>query len=80
MVVVDMRPMPSKAIGRKVYLWARNLFRLSKDHRPKTHPNTQRREESKEARDPMKVKDGGVHHNKYDGYCMKQQIRIPNAT
>jgi hypothetical protein len=35
-----MKSMPSKAIGREVYLWARNLSRLSKDHRPKTRLNT----------------------------------------
>jgi hypothetical protein len=27
----------------------------------------------------MKVEDGGVHCNKYDDYCMKQWVRIPNA-
>jgi hypothetical protein len=28
----------------------------------------------------MKVEDGGVHLKKYDGHCMKQQVRIPKAT
>jgi hypothetical protein len=27
----------------------------------------------------MKVEDGGVHHKKYDGYCMKQRVTIPKA-
>ncbi len=27
----------------------------------------------------MKVKDGGVHRNKYNGRCMKQRVRIPKA-
>jgi hypothetical protein len=28
----------------------------------------------------MKVREGGVEHNKYDGYCVQQWINIPNAT
>jgi hypothetical protein len=27
----------------------------------------------------MKVENGGVHHKKYDGYCMKQRVKIPKA-
>jgi hypothetical protein len=40
MVVVDMKPMPPKTIGRNVCLWARGLFGLSKDPKPKRHLNT----------------------------------------
>ncbi len=28
----------------------------------------------------MKMEDGGVHHNKYDGHCMKQWVKIPKTT
>ncbi len=28
----------------------------------------------------MKVKEGGVHHNKYNGHCMKQWAKISKAT
>jgi len=28
----------------------------------------------------MKVEEGGVHHKKYEGHCMKQWIKIPKAT
>jgi hypothetical protein len=45
MVVVNMRLMPLKAIGRKACLHAKNLFGLSKDIGPKRHPNTWKREE-----------------------------------
>jgi hypothetical protein len=34
----------------------------------------------KEIRNSMKVENGGVHRKKYDGRCMKQQVRIPKAT
>jgi hypothetical protein len=40
MVVIDINPMPPKIIGRKAFLWARGLYGLSKDLRPKSHPNT----------------------------------------
>jgi hypothetical protein len=40
MVVIDMNPTPPKVIRRKVSLWARGLYGLSKDLRPKSHPNT----------------------------------------
>jgi hypothetical protein len=36
-------------------------------------------EKSKEIKDFAKVEDGGVHHKRYDGCCMKQQIRIPKS-
>jgi hypothetical protein len=53
MVIIDMRPMPPKAIEKVVYLWARSLFGPSKDLEPKRCPNTWRREGSKETRDSM---------------------------
>jgi hypothetical protein len=28
----------------------------------------------------MKAKDGGVHHKRYNGCCMQQQVRIQKAT
>jgi hypothetical protein len=39
-----------------------------------------RRNQKKLVRDFMKVEEGGVHHNKYDGHCIKQLVRIPKAT
>jgi hypothetical protein len=39
MVDVDMNPTPPKVIGREVCLQVKSLFRLSKDPRPKRHPN-----------------------------------------
>jgi hypothetical protein len=67
MVVVNMSLMPPKVIGRKTCLWAKSPYGLSKDHGPKRHPKIWRKEESKEAKDFMKVEEGGVHHKKYDG-------------
>jgi hypothetical protein len=40
MVVVGIRSMPLKFIGKEVYLRARDPFRLSKDPRFKICPNT----------------------------------------
>jgi hypothetical protein len=80
MVVVNMSSMPSNVIGKETYLWTRNLYRLSKDFGPKRCPNTWRREESKETRESMKVGEGGVHCNRYDGHCMKQWVKIPKVT
>ncbi len=71
MGIISMRLMPPKTIGRKVCLQAKGLFGLSKDSRPKRCPNIWKREESKEVKDFMKVKNGSVHHNKYDGRCTK---------
>jgi hypothetical protein len=28
----------------------------------------------------MKVEEGGVHHKKYEGHCMKQWVKISKAT
>jgi hypothetical protein len=72
MVVVNMRPMLLKAIGRKACLWNRGPFWLLKDLEPKRRPNIWRRKELKEASDFMKVEDEGMHYNIYDGHCMKQ--------
>jgi len=72
MAVVGMKLMPPKAIGRKVCLQAKNLFRLLKNHGPKRRPSIERKEESKETKDFMKVEDGGVHNNRYQGHCTKQ--------
>jgi hypothetical protein len=80
MVVVSMNPMPPKVIGKKNCLCVRGLFGLSKDPGPKRHPNTWRKEESKEVKDSMMVEKGVVHHKKYEGYYMKQWVRIPKAT
>jgi hypothetical protein len=71
MVAVGLSLMPSKVIGRKVFLWVRTLFGLSKDHGPEGHPNISRRKESKEVKDSTKVEEEGVHHKKYDGRCTK---------
>jgi hypothetical protein len=72
MVVVNMNLMQSKVIGKEICLRVKGLSTLSKDHGPKKHPNTWRREESKKIKDSMKVKEEGVNHKKYDGHCMKQ--------
>ncbi len=39
MVDVGMNLMPLKVIRRKVWLQAKGPYRLSKDPRPKRHPN-----------------------------------------
>jgi len=80
MVTVNMSSMSSKVIGKKVCLCARSPFGLSKDPGPKRHPNTWRREESQKKKGFMKVEEGGVHHKKYEGHCMKQWVKIPKAT
>ncbi len=74
-----MSPMPPKVIGKEPCLQVKGPFGLSKDPKPKRCPNTLWKEESKEIRDFLKVEDGGVHRNKYDGHCMKQRIKIPKA-
>jgi hypothetical protein len=68
------------AIGREACLWARISFRLSKDLGLKRYPNIWKSEQFKEIRKFMKVEKGGVHCNRYDGYCMKQCVKIPNVT
>jgi hypothetical protein len=78
MVDVNMSLMPLKVM-KKVCLWTKGLFGLSKYPGPKKRPNVLWKEESKEIRDFMKVEDGGVHYKIYDGCCMKQ-IKIPKAT
>jgi hypothetical protein len=80
MVDVIMSPMPPKVIGRDVCLWAKGHFVLSKDPRPKRHLSILWKKESKEISDFMKVKDGSVHHKRYNGCCTKQWVRIPKAT
>jgi hypothetical protein len=39
-VAINMNLMPSKVIGREVYLWDKGPSRLSKDFGLKRHPNT----------------------------------------
>jgi len=39
-MVVGMSPTPTKITGKEVYLQVRGLFGLSKDPKPKRHPNT----------------------------------------
>ncbi len=79
MVDVDMSLTPPKVIGKEVCLQTKSPFKLLKDPKPKRCPNILWKEESKETRDSMKVENGGVHHKKYDGYCMKQRVKIPKA-
>jgi len=79
MVNVDMSSMPLKVIKREACLWTEGPFGLSKDLKPKGHPNTLWREKSKEIKDSMKMKDGGVHCKIYNEHCMKQRVRIPKA-
>jgi len=71
---------PPEIIGKKACLRVISLFGLSKYLRPKRHPNLLWNEELKEIKDFMKVEDGGVHHKRYNGCCMKQQFKIPKAT
>jgi len=80
MVVVNMNLTPPKVIKREDYLWANGFYGLSKDLGSKRCPNTWRKEESKEIKNFVKVEDGGVHCKRYDGCCMKQQVKIPKAT
>jgi hypothetical protein len=68
--------MPSRVIGREVCLRIRGLSKLSKDLGPKRCLNTWKNEEPKETRESMKVEEGGVHHNIYDGRCKKQWVKI----
>ncbi len=72
MVVVNMSLMPMKIIGKKTYLQAKGFFELSKYHGPKRHPNISRKEESNETKESMKMEDGGVQCNRYNGCCIKQ--------
>jgi len=52
-----MNPMPSKVIGRNVYLQTKGPYGPSKDFRPKRHLNVLKKEESKETKDLiLKVK------------------------
>ncbi len=78
-MVINMKPMPLKVIGKHACLWTKGLYGLSKDPKPKKHANTRRREELKKTRDFMKVEKKGVHCNKCNGHCMKQWIIIPKA-
>ncbi len=80
MVAIDMNLTPPKVIGREVCLQTKSFFKLSKDFRFKRHPNTWRKEKSKEIKDFVKVKDKDVHHKGYDGHYMKQWVNIPKAT
>jgi hypothetical protein len=80
MVDVDMKLMPSIVIWRKICLWIKSLFRLSKDHGPKRHLNIEGGKNLKNKKDFVNVEDGGVHHKKYDGHCIKQWVRISKAT
>lgn len=79
MVDVEMNLMPSKIIGRGNCLRAKGPFGLLKDLGPKRHPNSWRREDSKEIKNFVKVEDGGVHLKIYDGHCTKQRIKIPKV-
>jgi len=80
MVVVNMNPMPLKVIGKKACLWTKGPSKLLKDHGPKRCPNIGRNEKSKVLMDFVKIKEGGVHHKRYNGCCTKQWVRIPKAT
>jgi hypothetical protein len=48
---------------------------------PKIPKNTQTFEgKNSKKRDLVKVEEGSVHCNKYNGYCMTQWVIIPKAT
>jgi len=76
---VDMNPTPPKVIGKAVCLQAKGLFGLSKDLGPKKCQNSWKAKKSKEIKDFMKVENGSVHHKKFNGQCIKQQIRLPKV-
>jgi hypothetical protein len=80
MVNVDMNPTSSKIIGKEVCLRSKGLFGLSRDLGPERCPKTLWKEESKEIINFMKVENGGVHHERYNGHCKKQQVIIPKTT
>jgi hypothetical protein len=80
MVVISMKPISPKTIETDTCLWAKSLFRLLKDPRPKKHLNIWRKEKSKKVKDSMKMEYGGVHRNRYNGHYMKQWIKIPKIT
>jgi hypothetical protein len=81
MAIINLNPMPSKAIGKNVYLQTKGPYRPSKDFKPKRHPNISRKGESKETKDfILKVEEGGMHPNIYDGYYTKQCFKVPKAT
>jgi hypothetical protein len=71
-VDVDTNSTPSKVIGTEACLRAKSPSRLSKDLKPKRHPNILWKKESKEIKDSMKVENESVHHKKYDMCCTKQ--------
>jgi len=68
-----------KLLGRRL-VYKLEVLIVSKDPRCKRHPNTWRKEESKEIKDSMKVEDGCVHHKKYNGCCTKQWVIIQKTT
>jgi len=51
MAIINMNLMPSKVIGRNVYLRTKGPYGPSKDFRPKKHPNILMKEKSKETKD-----------------------------
>jgi hypothetical protein len=72
MMVVNMSLMSLKTIRRIVCLQAKGPYGLSKDYKPKKHPNTWRKDESKKKKKNSMNVEGSVHHNKYNGCCTKQ--------
>jgi hypothetical protein len=58
-----MNLMALKVIWRKACLRIRNPSRLSKDLGP------EKKEESKEVKDSMKVENDSVHHKRYEGHA-----------
>jgi hypothetical protein len=54
-------------------------YGLSKDLGPKKHPNIWRKNESKETKVSMKMKEGNVDQIKYNGSYMKQWVKISKA-
>jgi hypothetical protein len=67
MVDVGMILMPPIVIGREICLQIWNPLRLLKDHGPKRHLNIWKRKKSKETMEFIKVEEGSVQHNRYDG-------------
>jgi hypothetical protein len=75
-----MNLMSPNVIRKEACSWAKGPSRLSKDPKPKRHPNTWIKDESKEVRDFMEMEEKGIHRKRYDGHCIKQWVKIPKPT
>jgi hypothetical protein len=70
MVDVSMTMMPPKVIRRKACLQSWSPLKVSKDPEPKRHPNIWKKNFLKKTMEHIKMEEGSVQCNKYDGCCM----------